>query len=190
MRRKRQQSVLTRDRILNAAILRFSRFSYEKTGLRDIAKDADVDVSYVHRCFGSKEQLFADALAATIPLDLLAGTAGDLSGFLAKQIFARDGASAEVGALDLIIRSLTSPEASRVLREFILNSFIDPLAGQLDRTPNMRIALIAALLTGVGIFRNVLRIPSLGEPQGGELEKVISRVIKGLMTKDPALRRV
>lgn len=44
----------TRDRILNAAILRFARSSYESVGLRDIAADAGVDVAYVHRLFWFK----------------------------------------------------------------------------------------------------------------------------------------
>jgi AcrR family transcriptional regulator len=36
----RQPALSTRDRILHAAILRFSSHSYEETGLRDIAADA------------------------------------------------------------------------------------------------------------------------------------------------------
>lgn len=109
----------TRDRILNAAILRFARSSYESVGLRDIAADAGVDVAYVHRCFGSKERLFAESLEATMePAKLFAGPPGDIADFLAKQIFARDGGRGRntVGPLDIIIRSLSSVEASGVLR--------------------------------------------------------------------------
>lgn len=39
----------TRERILKAAILRFSAHSYDNTGLRDIAADVGVDMAYVHR---------------------------------------------------------------------------------------------------------------------------------------------
>ncbi len=157
-----------------------------------MAADADIDVSYVHRCFGSKEQLFAEALAATIrPDELLASSVSNLAETLAKQVFARDGARAseDVQPLDIVIRSLSSPEASRVLREFIQNDFINPLARKLDHPPDSRVALIAAFLAGVGILRNVLRIPPLREGQGGELEKFIARTIKGLMRKDLAVRR-
>ena len=52
----------TRERILSAALHRFSNRSYEQTGLRDIAADAGVDVANVHRSFGSKQQLFAEVL--------------------------------------------------------------------------------------------------------------------------------
>ena len=181
----------TRDRILNAAILRFSRQSYESTGLRDIAADVGVDVSYVHRCFGSKEQLFAEALGATmVPPGLFTSVADDLAGVLARQVFARDKGRGRnrVGPLDIIIHSLTSPEASRVLREFIRTDFIHPLAEKVDQKDNTRAAVVAALLAGIGILRNVLRIDPLLEAEGGELERVLARTIAGIMAADSSPR--
>ena len=56
----------TRERILKAALLRFSTHSYEETGLRDIASDVGVDMAYVHRSFGSKEKLFREAVKAML----------------------------------------------------------------------------------------------------------------------------
>lgn len=174
----------TRDRILDAAVRRFSRYSYEETGLRDVAADVGIDVSYVHRCFGSKQQLFAEALAATVDSDLLLATStSNLAEALAKQVVAHDG------PLDIIVHSLTSPEASRVVRDFILNDFINPLAKKFNQSPNAQIALVAAFLAGVGILRSVLRTPPLLEIKGAELEKLIARTIKGLMRKDTAVRR-
>lgn len=52
----RASDIPAKERILKAAIRRFARHSYEDTGLRDIANDADVDVAYVHRSFGSKDE--------------------------------------------------------------------------------------------------------------------------------------
>src|ERR1700738_1364837 len=81
-------TVATRDRILNAAIERFTRTSYEQTGLRDIAADVGIDVAYVHRCFGSKKRLFAEAVRAAMqPADFLPGPARDFAGKLAAHIF-------------------------------------------------------------------------------------------------------
>lgn len=178
---------VTRDRILNAAILRFARNSYEAVGLRDIASDVGVDVAYVHRCFGSKERLFADALEATMePSSLFAGSAADLAVTLAKQIFARDKARGRnaVGPLDIIIRSLSSPEASRVLRKFTRDNVVHPLAKKIDQKIDTRAAVIIAVLTGVGILRNALHIDSLTEAEGGELEKLIAQIIEGIIVTD------
>lgn len=161
-----QCAVATRDRILDAAVLQFSRHSYDETGLRDVASEVGIDVSYVHRCFGSKENLFAEALAATVQPDfLLADSTSNLRDALARQVLARG--PNEVGPLDIVIRSLSCPEATRVLREFILHDFIEPLAKRLDQPPSARIALVAALLAGVGLLRNVLHIAPLLDSEGG-----------------------
>lgn len=175
-----QPAVATRDRILAAAILRFSRHAYEETGLRDIAADVGVDVAYVHRCFGSKERLFTEALRATTRADrLLADVASDPASVLARLIFSEDGPRSpdEVTPLDIIIRSLSSPKAASVLRAFIVEDFIVPLSEKLGR-PGMREAsMIAAFLVGIGIMRTVLQVAPLQEPEGGELERRMAEVI-------------
>src|SRR6266478_5951538 len=100
---------------------------------------------------------------------------GDLAGKLAnhllsKRVRRRPG-------LDILIRSLSSPEASPVVRQFLQSDFISPLAEKLDEAPTGRIALITAFLAGVAIFRNVLRIAPLLEAEGGELESLIANTI-------------
>lgn len=184
------EGLSTRDRILRAATVRFSRQSYESVGLRDIGADAGVDVSYVHRCFGSKERLFAKALKATTESSRYLVDAEDgLIDTLAKQVFARDKKHRRnaIGPFDIIIRSLSSPDAARVLREFILDDFINPLAERLDQDDATRAAIIAALLAGIGILRNVLGVSPLQQPEGGEVERLIARTIASLLTADSSL---
>lgn len=178
--------VATRDRILNAAMLRFSRSSYEETGLRDIASDVGVDVAYVHRCFGSKQILFAEAMRATIEAErMLLSSTDNLARTLTKRIFTRDPATADkVGSLDIAVRSLASPEATRILRDFVTKDVIDPLSRKLDDPAASRAILITAFLSGISILRTVLRVESLREPEGGELEKWIANVIQALMEQD------
>ncbi|MFG1465818.1 TetR family transcriptional regulator [Xanthobacter sp. DSM 24535] len=177
-------AMATRDRILAAAILRFSMHSYEETGLRDIAADVGVDVAYVHRCFGSKERLFTEAVRATIQADrILADAAADPARVLASQIFSRDGARSpdEVGPLDIVIRSLSSPKAATVLRAFIVEEFIAPLSGRLGQPGMQEASMIAAFLVGIGIMRTVLQVAPLREPQGGELERRMTEAITCMM---------
>ncbi len=59
-----QTAATTWQHILEAATVRFAHYSYEDTRLRDIAADVDVDVAFVHRSFGSKAQLFSEAVNA------------------------------------------------------------------------------------------------------------------------------
>ena len=175
----------SRDRILKAAIERFSKRSYEQASLRDIAADVGVDVAYVHRCFGSKERLFVEALNASAQIDeRFTDSADCLAGSLARYVVSER--PREGHALDIIIRSLSSRDASPLLRRFVLDSFVDPLAQKLQAN-TVPIALIAALLAGVSIFRNVLRMGPLLNAPSTELEALIATAIQGIMnTADTA----
>ena len=57
----------TRERILVSARELFARNGIDKTSIRAIAADADVDPALVHHYFGTKTQLFAAAIH--IPID-------------------------------------------------------------------------------------------------------------------------
>ncbi|MFN4283133.1 MAG: TetR family transcriptional regulator [Alphaproteobacteria bacterium] len=172
--RTAQPTVATRDRILNAAIWRFANHSYEETGLRHIAADASVDVAYVHRLFGSKEELFVEALLATTQPDrIVAESATDPATTLARELFRRDD-SDEVRPLDIAVRSFTSSKASGVMREFVLRHFIGPLAQQFGPSTDRQAALAIAFMTGVAILRNVLHVDCLLETSDGQLERRIA----------------
>ena len=190
MRRERaaQHSINTRARILDAAIRRFSRSCYEETGLRDIAGDVGVDVAYVHRCFGSKEKLFAEAVRVAINANLsVFDDPEELGRKLARQACSRDGkrTRSQAGALDIAVRSLSSPKAASVLRGYILEDFIRPLSAHLDHVALKRASLIVALLAGVGILRNVLEVGPLREASDGELEALIATTIQFIATPGP-----
>ena len=63
-RRPRRFAAATRDAILTSAIRAFARAGYDGVGVREIAGDAGVTAMMVNRYFGSKEQLFAEAVEA------------------------------------------------------------------------------------------------------------------------------
>lgn len=165
----------TRERILEAAIEHFSRRSYEETGLRDIAAAARVDVAYVHRCFGSKKRLFAAAVSAAVkPKELLEESTDKIPGTLAWDVLATRGTRAK--GLDIILNSMASREAGPIVRNFYANEAVQPLAEKLG-VPSMHAALIVALITGVATLRNVVGLASLGESEGGDLERLLAHLI-------------
>lgn len=171
----------TRERILKAAILRFSTHSYDDTGLRDIAADVGVDMAYVHRCFGSKEKLFYEAVKASAkPGQFLTGDGGSLPSELTKQILSKKGAN-EIRALDIAVQSFGSAAASRVLNEFLNDDFIAPIIEKWKAVPKRRVALIAAFLAGVGLLKEVIKAESLLESEGHALEDDITRTIASLL---------
>jgi len=166
----------TRERILEAAIEQFSRRSYEETGLRDIAAAARVDVAYVHRCFGSKKRLFADAVSAAVkPGELLDVSPDKIPATLAWDVLATRGTRAK--GLDIILNSMASREAGPIVRDFYAYGVVKPLAEKLGVSA-MHAAVIAALITGVATLRNVVGLASLGEPEGGDLERLLAHLIR------------
>lgn len=172
-----------REQILQAAIRRFARQSYEDTSLRQIAADVGVDVAHVHRSFGSKELLLMEALRATDrPERFLPGSRSRLVAQLSSALFPHRPAAAndEVRSLDIFMRSLTSREASRVLRDAILADFIAPLSMMTSPPSSQRGALIAAFVLGIGVLREVLHIDPLQDDEDGELEKLAARALDTL----------
>ena len=71
------RSLPTRERLLAAALERFSRDGWGGTSIRDLARDVGIRESSVYKHFGSKQELFdallerADARLATVASGLL-----------------------------------------------------------------------------------------------------------------------
>lgn len=169
-----------RERILEAAVLKFSRQSYEAIGLRDIAIEANVDVAYVHRSFGSKERLFAAALKRAIEQDnVLQGLGADPAAALARHIFSDTQVTSanDVRTMDIFIHSLSSTQAKTVLRAMTIEDFIMPLSERIEGIDILQSTLIAALLVGIGIFRTVIEVPILQEHNGEHAEMRTSHAI-------------
>jgi AcrR family transcriptional regulator len=177
---RRRSGQATRQRILEAAIVRFSRHSYEETGLRDIAADAEVDVAFVHRSFGSKERLFAEAVKSAFQIeDTLATEKGELGVTLARRILepSIDRALELVGPLDIVVRSLSSPRAIPILRRLISKDFIGPLTAKLGDAAPSRATLVAACLMGISLFRNVLSFAPLRDKSSVGLEPLVASIL-------------
>ncbi len=177
---KKRSGSLTRQRILTAALFRFAQVSYEEVGLRDVAQDVGVDVALVHRSFGSKEQLFAEVFKAAIQSErLLSSNKAELGSVLTKNIFERDSepTSGNTDALQIFVRSLSSPQAREVLRTFVLRDFIGPLAAKLDDRALQRAALITACMVGVSILRDVLQVEPLLDRSRAECQPLFEKIL-------------
>jgi AcrR family transcriptional regulator len=158
---KAKRSELTRARILNAAILRFSNDSYEQVGLRDIAAEASVDVALVHRAFGSKEQLFEESIGATLRPGWPVGPDHTRQSELLAAELLSSTSGDKPSALAILVRSITHPRAGAIVRRVLHDRFLGALAPRLGAPAEERAALAGACLLGVAIARDVLRVDAL-----------------------------
>ncbi len=167
----------TRQRILNAAAARFAGTSYEEVKLRDIARDVDVDVAYVHRCFGSKEQLFVEAFDAVCTVEQ-PPKAADLARAFSEDVF--DDAI----EFQIFANSLSSHQARSALRALGMKRFIEPMAARLSEQGQLRACLLAGCVTGIKVMREVLRMPPLSGMPIEECRPLLEAIFRACLEAD------
>lgn len=169
-----------RGRIIAAAVDEFGEQGYDGATIRLIAARAGVDSALVHHYFGTKADLFAEAVGIPLRPDI------DVPGILT-------GPRDEVGArlIRYVLEAFETPEIRRrgvmLLRTAIGSKLTTPLlSGFLSREllsrvarsldvddADLRAALVASQIAGMLIARYVLRLPALA---GASVDELVERV--------------
>lgn len=158
--------------IRDAAAGRFAREGFVGTTIRAIAADAGVDPALVLHYFGSKQALFAAAMA--LPMDpgqlvagLLADGVDDLGYRLVHRLLGIVDELGDANPMLGLLRSAAShPEAARMLREFLGAAVLDRIALAVsaelgvDR-PRLRAELCASQIVGILVARGIIELPTL-----------------------------
>jgi AcrR family transcriptional regulator len=176
----------TRERILSAARIRFSHFSYENVGTREIAADAGVDAALVSRYFGSKEKLFIEVLNGgfqvenhLVQLQDDPSRLADLGTHLATQVMHDPGDEAEFDALRVLLRASGDPAVAAIVSQRFHAEFVLPLAKLLrGRDAEMRAALIASYVIGLATMRYALASPGLKNGVQRQIVKSVGAAIQ------------
>lgn len=170
----------SRERIIAAAVDDFAEKGYDGATIRSIAARAGVDSALVHHYFGTKADLFADAVGIPLRPDV------DVPRILT-------GPRAEVGErlIRYVLEGFEQPEVRRrgimLLRTAIGSRLTTPLlAGFLSREllsrvarslevddADLRAALVASQIAGMLIARYVLRLPVLA---AASVDELVARV--------------
>ncbi|MEU5532567.1 TetR family transcriptional regulator [Streptomyces sp. NPDC020362] len=155
-----RRSDATRSAILTAARERFAADGYERATIRAIAKDARIDPSMVMRYFGSKEGLFAAAVALDLRLPDLTQVPRDEAGRALVHHFL--GLWEENEELTAVLRVGATNQAGAERMQGIFRNQLLPVARQVCPDPEQvptRAALCASQLLGLALTRYVLRLP-------------------------------
>lgn len=180
----------TREQVLEAARSCFAARGYDATTMREVAADAGVDSALVHYFFGTKEKLFAAAMALPVtPADILDGVlAGGLDGvgerlvrsFLGVLDDERSG-----GPLVALIRSsATREDAAGMLREFLTREVVGRAVTALERpAADLRTTLAGSQLVGLVMARYIVRIEPLASADhdtiAGSVGPTLQRYLTG-----------
>lgn len=170
----------TREEILKAAQKLFSQRGYEHVGVRDIAADVGINGSLVIRYFGSKEQLFAEAVTEAFRLGDLLQERREVLGERLIRYLMQDDSDATFYPILALLKSATSPQGAVLLRQGLETHFIQPLAEWLGgENSYLRASLIASILLGLAIMQDVLYITPLAVSSVEELVAHVAPVIQG-----------
>jgi AcrR family transcriptional regulator len=155
-----RRSDTTRAAILHAARERFAADGYERATIRTIARDAGIDPSMVMRYYGSKEGLFAAAVAVDLKLPDLGPLPRDEVGSALVTHFLAMWEENEV--LTALLRVGATNQAGAERMQGIFQEQLLPVARQACPDPEqvpVRAALTATQLLGLALTRYVLRLP-------------------------------
>lgn len=181
---RKRDAEATRAAILEAAKRQFAASGYDRTGLRDIAGEAGVDVALIKRYFGGKEPLFVEALKAAFAPGRLRGW--DRRTF-AQDIAERMAESAHAGEepterFQFLLRAATSPTTAPLLSVAIQDRFLAPIRAWIGGdNAGVRARVVAALFIGLLVERLVRNQPLVGE----EREAFVAQVRDVLETLVP-----
>jgi AcrR family transcriptional regulator len=183
----------TRSAVLEAARSRFAEHGYDGTKLRDVAADADVDVALVSYHFGSKDGLFAAAMALDVnPARLVEELTRDGVDGLGERLIRRllgllDG-SRGTPFVALVRSAATNDQAATLLREFVEREVLVRLAGAIDSPePELRAALTGSQVVGVIMARYVVRVQPIVEADRETLVAAIGPTLQRYLTGDIAV---
>jgi AcrR family transcriptional regulator len=180
-RGRRPGSPDTRERIREAARVRFLADGYQAVSLRAIAAEAGVDVALVSYYFGSKQGLFAATMALPMnPADIFQEVLkGDLKSLPERGLRALlavwDAAETGGPLRTMAVTAVSNPEVTRLLREVISRELVDQLAEKLgDPNGRERAAAFTAQMAGVIFSRYLLQLePIASMPADDVLRHVV-----------------
>ncbi|HEX8862318.1 MAG TPA: TetR family transcriptional regulator [Actinomycetes bacterium] len=184
----------TRDAILAAARESFTASGYDQASIRDIARRAAVDPALVHHYFGTKQELFTEAVE--LPVDLVAVVEAFVRGdrdrigerIVGLMLSVWDSRTDRSPLIALIRSAVTSENAARMLREFMVSVLFVRLAEAL-RAPDapLRASLAASQMMGLLIARYVVRVEPLASAPATQLVAAIGPNIQRYLTGDLGL---
>ena len=180
----------TREAILAAARVAFADKGYDGASIRLIAGGAGVDPALIHHYFGTKEQLFLDALQAPIdPAKVLpAILAGGVDGIGERIVLTMLGvwdSPAGGPAVALVRSAVTNELIAKMMKQFVVNRVLKKIAKDLEIDPTegpLRASLVATQIGGVIMMRYILKIEPVASLPPATVAALIGPTIQRYIT--------
>lgn len=186
----------TRERILESARELFARNGFDKTSIRAVAAGAGVDGALVHHYYGTKQQLFAAAIAIPIdPMQVigpLRQTPVEQIGSVLPSILLPLWDSELGKGFIATLRSLLAGTDVSLVRSFLQEIITVEIGSRVDNPPGsgaIRVQFVASQLVGVVMVRYILELQPFAGLEPQIIAETIAPNLQRYLTGDlPALR--
>ncbi|KAF1055361.1 MAG: HTH-type transcriptional regulator BetI [Stenotrophomonas maltophilia] len=184
---RRRNAAATREAILASACEAFAQHGYEGAGVREIAAGAGVTAMLVNRYFGSKEQLFREAVESTMTRNsAIAGgvmeTEHPALELVRVMLRVTRAESPPLNGFMISLMSASSHWAAGVGKEMIearhLRRVVAALSG--PQRPE-RAAMLLSIIAGMQMMRQMIKLDALAGADEAELEKFMVPVFELLI---------
>ncbi|MEU4016946.1 TetR family transcriptional regulator [Microbacterium sp. NPDC028030] len=166
----------SRERIIAAAVDEFGEQGYDGSTIRSIAARAGVDSALVHHYFGTKADLFAEAVGIPLRPDIdvpaiVAGPRDEVGERLVRYVLeAFEQPEVRRRGVMLLRTALGSRLTTPLLAGFLSRELIGRIARSLGtEDADLRASLVASQIAGMLIARYLLRLPALAAAPVDEL---------------------
>ena len=181
----------TREAILAAAREAFADRGFDAASIRSIAAAAGVDPALVHHYFGTKDQLFLDAMQA--PLDPAEAVSTVLSQGpdgagerLARMMLGIWDSPAGTAAVAVLRSAVSNDMIARMLREFVTHRILKRISKEIgdDQTEGvLRGNLVASQVAGIVMLRYVIKIEPMASLPAESIVALIGPTLQRYLTE-------
>lgn len=179
-RARRRDSAATREALLDAATAMFADRGFDRTTVRDIAKEAGVNQALLFRYFGSKEALFEEAIArggheqiATTKPELLLET-------VLRNLLTSETGGERNHTLRVFLRATGNNKAASAARQRLGEEYTRALSSLTDaEDADLRADLVLAWLVGISFLRDITEKDPLA---GAEANRIVELVLNASRT--------
>ena len=169
-----------RERIVSAAVDEFGELGYDGATIRGIAARAGVDGALVHHYFGTKADLFGDAIGAPMRPDvdipgMLAAPRIDLGERIVRYVLdAWEKPDVQKRGVVLLRSAIGNRLTTPLLAGFLSRELLGRIAAAIDAPDaELRAGLVASQMAGLLIARYVLKLPALAD---ASVDDLVARV--------------
>ena len=185
---RRPGGARTRAEILDAARTAFVEEGYDAATIRAIARRAEVDPALVHHFFGTKRELFVEAMK--LPMDpglviaeILAGDRTTIGERVARTIFLITESEDAAPFVGLVRSAASHDDAARMLREMITTEIIGRIAAGLDAPDaRLRATLVGSQVVGLIMARHIIKIEPLASADPQDVVPFLAGTIQRYLT--------